>query len=940
MVTQELNHHSLVLEFSEDDSDFSSDSSVAEVVSEPDEEDELAYYERTVREIARGDKYVCMICTVEMDYTCQMFACQGCYRVFDYDCIREWALKSTKKTVERVWKCPNCYRASTKVPANGRPTCWCGKVMNPEPNPLNPNSCGQTCDAAICSHGCSKPCHLGPHPQCERSTFIKCRCGKHTKQVFCHELASLKGRYKYQCEEKCGLPMGCGIHTCERKCHSGLCGPCPAKLTGKDDQRRIRCYCGLEKMDSIECKDVRVTGELSKNEAGETWTGVYACSQLRELEYRCRKHFFVQACQPSPSISGRVPCPFSPKQLKTCPCGRTPLRELGNPRRSCTDPIPTCDSACGKKLACGKHTCPFSCHDGPCMDPCVQIDVRNCACHQKRFSVLCRFQGEPRCNTKCESLMSCRRHRCTERCCAGRPDAERRRKTAYSSQELLDESLVESQHICLKDCNLTLSCGKHKCQRKCHPGKCPPCLESDSNDLMCPCGKTVVEAPVRCGTSLPVCRFPCIKVVEGVYPCGHKPMPHTCHSLNEPCPPCTAPVFKPCKCGKKQRVRTLCFQDDVSCGMTCNKKLENCPHLCQKSCHLPGECQMKCKQTCNKKRANCNHKCRVSCHGNTECPDIPCAVSVPVTCECGLRKSFVTCGANSEATSKGDYTVLACTDECETHKRHLQLKEAFGISDSKDAASQSKLASSENIAATASTFEELKLPFSEQTLGTFAKHEAWCTQIEEVLNEFMNDRDKTSLHFKPMRPVQRIFVRELAKAYNLYSEFQDPEPKRSVFIKKLDNGDSVKPSIRLKDASEIFQSFRQIEKEKKAQQMESQTTTRLINFTPVEEAKVELAKNNAFMLTNVSSTTTEEDLVRLFADHLRPTLVKNPQFKLRNSIKAAFVYPEDFADISANVERDLEALVGHFDFICKENFVGDGVELCHIDGPVEEEPTA
>lgn len=939
MVLQDLDPHSLVLEFSDDDSDFSSDGSLEDDVSEVTDEHELAYYERAVLEIARGDKYTCMICTVEMDYTCQMFACEGCYRVFDYDCIREWALKSTKKTVDRIWKCPNCYRVNHRVPPSGRPTCWCGKVVKPEPNPLDPNSCGQTCDAPTCPHGCTKQCHLGPHPQCERTTTIRCRCGKHSREAFCHELASMKGKQRFQCQEKCGLPLACGVHTCERKCHAGLCGSCPAKLHAKDEEHRFKCYCGLESKDSIDCKDVRIAGDLCKNQTGESWIGAFACGQLRKLDYRCHQHSFVEPCRPSPSISGKLPCPYSPKLLKTCPCGRTPLKELGKPRKSCTDPIPNCDSICGKKLACGKHTCPFLCHNGPCMDPCSQVDVKSCACHQKLFSVPCQFHSEPRCNVKCESLMSCRRHRCPERCCSGRPDAERRRKTAYSSRELLDESLVESQHICLKECNLKLSCGIHTCHMKCHPGKCPPCLESDSNDLVCPCGKTVVEAPVRCGTKLPPCRYPCIRVVEGTYPCGHKPMPHTCHPLSEPCPPCTAPVFKPCKCGKKTKVRTLCFQNDVSCGTTCNKQLEGCPHSCQKSCHLPGECQKTCKQVCNKKRLHCQHKCRVPCHGNGECPDLPCTISVPVHCECGLTESFVTCGAHSEAVSKQETTVLPCTEECEINKRHLQLREAFGISDSSDPASRDRTASVENIAAIASTFEELELPYSEQALNTFAKQEAWCTQIEGILNKFMTETEKTSLHFKPMKPAQRVFVRELAKSYNLYSESQDREPKRSVFIKKLDNGDSARPTISLADSLVVFQTFKQIEKEKKVQKMESQTTTRLINFPSVEEAKLECAKNNAFLLKNLSTSTTEEDLVRLFAEHLKPTLVKNPHYKMMASDKKAFIYPEDFADISTNVERDLEALVGHFDYICKENFIGDGVELCYIDAQALGEPT-
>lgn len=181
---------SLVLELSDDDSNGesgNSDSSEYESDFAGMDDDAMHYYERAIQEIAKGDSYVCMICTVEMDYTCQMYACKQCYRVFDYECIREWALKSTEKTVDRIWKCPNCYHVNKKVPPKNRPTCWCGKVVNPEPNPLNPNSCGQTCNAHTCVHGCSKICHLGPHPECTRIITIKCRCGKHTKDISCYQ---------------------------------------------------------------------------------------------------------------------------------------------------------------------------------------------------------------------------------------------------------------------------------------------------------------------------------------------------------------------------------------------------------------------------------------------------------------------------------------------------------------------------------------------------------------------------------------------------------------------------------------------------------------------------------------------------------------------------------------------------------------------------------
>lgn len=927
---QGLANHSLVLEFSEDDTDSSTDGtedSLSDLESEQTDSD-LAYYERTVREIVKGDAYTCMICTVEMDYTCKMFACSHCYRVFDYDCIREWAVKSTEKTVDRIWKCPNCYHTSTKVPQKNRPTCWCGKSVIPDPNPIDPNSCGQTCNAPTCAHGCSKICHLGPHPECMRTLSVKCKCGKHAKDIFCYKSKSINDKNGFQCDEECGLSLPCGIHKCKIKCHSGLCGACPAVLTKKDDNTNIRCYCGLHSYESLKCKDLRVASQLSTDIHGKSWIGAFACAEVRNVEYACRKHSFVEACQAPPTISGKLACRFSPKFLKTCPCGKTRLKSLAQPRKLCTDPIPRCESRCGRKLGCGKHTCPFTCHEGPCMDPCIQVDIINCSCHQKKFQVPCNFGQMPHCNTKCESLMSCRRHRCTERCCSGRPSAERRRKTPYSSRELLDESLVEAQHICLKECNLMLSCGKHKCHLKCHPGKCPPCLESSSNDLVCSCGKTFVEAPVRCGTVLPPCKYPCIKVVRGIYECRHKPMPHECHPLDQKCPPCTAPVSKACKCGGRN-VRTLCFQEDVSCGQVCARPLENCTHACQKSCHQSGNCQTKCKQVCNQKRIYCDHKCRKPCHGNEDCPDIPCTISIAIKCACGVRETFVTCGAFSKAPSSSETTKIPCTEECEKHKRHLQLKEAFGISSEPNVESNSTATSLEKLAATATSFDELQLPFTEPALVIYSKQVTWCAQIENVLNSLIDNEEKTSLHFKPMRPPQRHFVHELAKAYKFYAESQDAEPKRSVFIKKT--ALSCKPLISLEESLPFYQLFKQYEKEKKTQRLESQTTTKLINFTLKEEVKVDLATNNAFLIRNIARGTTTEDLERAFAEHLKPTLIKNPQYKILDLEKKALIFPESYATTTVNVERDIAALVGHFDYICKDLFIGDGVELSFVD---------
>lgn len=932
--------------------DTTSESVQSGLKSDDDSQDEavedMAYYERAIEEIRHGDSYICMICTVEMDHQCQVYPCTHCYRVFDYDCIREWALKSTERTLDKTWKCPNCSHVNEKVPAKNRATCWCGKVVNPDPNQLNPNSCGQTCNANICIHGCSKICHLGPHPECTRMMSIQCRCGKNSKVIPCFQSKQYRGKRRYQCDEECGLLLPCGIHKCKKKCHSGLCGPCPEKLkSNKEKNIEIKCYCGSHSMDYINCKDVQVVNDskLSKNKEGDTWIGVYSCKEVRTVKYSCHKHSFVEKCVAPPTISGKLRCPFSPELLKTCPCGKTSLVALSTPRTKCTDPIPHCESRCGKPLKCGKHTCPFTCHEGSCMDPCTQIHKVKCSCEKNTFLVPCQFEDKPHCNIKCESLMSCRRHRCSNRCCSGRPLAEIRKKTIFRTADLADETLVEPEHVCLQDCNLMTSCGKHACKRKCHPGKCPSCLESDSNDLECPCGKTIVPAPVRCGTKLPPCPYQCIKVVSGESECGHPPMPHTCHPLELPCPPCTATVFKTCKCGKNEKFRTVCFQNDVSCGKICGESLDICDHTCQKKCHLPGECQTKCKQVCRRKRVGCDHLCPRACHGKTECPDTPCTAIIKIYCACGRREKEVVCGASANVPSETKDETLPCDDECEILKRHQQLMAAFGKVDeeSKDSLNDLELEKLKLLASAALTFEGLSLPYTESTIATYSRQAKWCSQIEDILNKLIEDKTRLSLHFKPMKPPQRQFIIELSKSYKLYAESQDREPKRSVFVKKDQN--TMKPKLSLAEILPLYQLFKQSQKERKMKEFESRTTTRLVNISVDNEGyRTSVPVYTGFILRNLSNDVTTDELEAMFVQHLKPTLIMEPQYQIvsddctENSY--ALIYPRDYSSISENCVKDMVALVGHFDFLAKDNFVADSVELCNIADELPQERLA
>lgn len=137
-------------------------------------------------EIQQG-QYICLVCTGEIDQDSTIWCCQLCFRVYDLECIKDWATRgsSTNKT-NRTWRCPACNHESKILPKKF--TCWCGKVKNPEKNALMPFSCGNLCNYKYpdCIHRCLNTCHPGKHPVCGASgPSMKCHCGKEQKQLPC-----------------------------------------------------------------------------------------------------------------------------------------------------------------------------------------------------------------------------------------------------------------------------------------------------------------------------------------------------------------------------------------------------------------------------------------------------------------------------------------------------------------------------------------------------------------------------------------------------------------------------------------------------------------------------------------------------------------------------------------------------------------------------------
>lgn len=617
-------------------------------------------------QLARNE-YACLVCTDPVPVDGPVWACGSCHRVFDLQCVSDWAKADMKKSKVGQWRCPSCNVFSSKLPAKYR--CWCGRETNPRPNPLEPHSCGAVCSARIkgCSHGCEFTCHPGPHQaKCtQMGPETTCKCGKHTKQTMC----SLTKR-NWSCGEVCDDTLACTKHKCTKRCHKGVCGECTAKEL---DQ----CYCGNIKDFQIKCSDRNPF--LSVNAKGEKWVGSFQCDKQCSEMLECGNHKCNQSCHPQ-SVSSHQ-CPLSPQNVTTCNCGQTPLKDLGVVRKDCVDPIPSCDKSCGKLLPCG-HKCYFGCHSGPC-SPCYQPVTVNCSCESHSYSLACGLSMEegymPQCNQKCSILKSCRRHACKLKCCPDRPkgltrehDIRKRIRRneltpAQASQITLEN--IEPSHVCLENCGKLLNCGKHTCEAICHAGNCAPCIQSEFEDKVCNCGKTILHAPFRCGTQLPQCDNVCVRKSA----CGHPMEWHKCHPDDKPCPPCRTLCVRKCRCHRENSVaNVLCSLDQqhVSCMMKCELQL-SCGvegHTCQKECHTKGDCVKQCTEQCDGAR-DCGHRCKLPCHAKAgardKCPEnYKCQELVQVNCQCGEHHVTVQCWIAQELHKKKERDDL----EAETKK--------------------------------------------------------------------------------------------------------------------------------------------------------------------------------------------------------------------------------------------------------------------------------
>lgn len=143
-----------------------------------------------------------------------------------------------------------------------------------------------------------------------------------------------------------------------------------------------------------------------------------------------------------------------------------------------------------------------------------------------------------------------------------------------------------------------------------------------------------------------------------------------------------------------------------------------------------------------------------------------------MSCPCGHLKQKTRCGASTAMGDASDRQ-LKCNDACTIAQRNARIAEALGLDPVQKA--------------TPATYEADLLAF----YGSAADHR-YGVELEDILAEFIRS-PRHSIILPAAARHQRKFTHDLAEVFGCVSESLDPEPKRSVQIRRTGEARVPKP---------------------------------------------------------------------------------------------------------------------------------------------------
>eukprot|EP00039_Didymoeca_costata_P011769 m.166582 g.166582 ORF g.166582 m.166582 type:complete len:849 (+) comp15285_c0_seq1:177-2723(+) len=565
--------------------------------------------------------------------------------------------------------CPPCPQTVSAL-------CFCGANKEVRRCGEKQWSCGGVCGRLLsCGlHRCKKNCHDGPCGGCTEIVERSCKCGKRSKRLSCAESV-------WSCEQPCGKKHTCGKHACERDCHDGPCGECPHLQT--------TCPCGKNPHVGADCSKPAPT---CSNTCGKMLPcGLHTCpDKCHQGPCTLCRHVVTKTC-PCGKTTKDLPCHADINCKHKCNRMRGCARHQCK-RKCCDGNCPSCEEVCGRRLKCGNHKCVSVCHEGPCF-PCPQKQPSFCACgktkkvvpcgrekscippvckepctkppncrHPKRAPHRCHFGECPPCTQPCLQLHLKCKHQCGQPCHDTSDGKDRivvnplgEKKRISGTNPACPPCKVPAEITCLglhttktvpchkvepfscsQNCGRSMSCGRHKCEARCHSPE-------DANWNWEQIDRAMAEKGPAANKGCKTCKLPCSQ--PRPEKCTHK-CPKLCHE--GACEPCQKTVKVKCHCGNLP----FTFKCLEYCKLT-TKELNT---------------KISCKNRCSY-NMSCGHRCPEICHPG-KCPDAKvCKKKVSIACKCGKLKKDEVCKGRKSLEQ------LECTEEC---KRTNTIDESEG----------------------------------------------------------------------------------------------------------------------------------------------------------------------------------------------------------------------------------------------------------------------
>ncbi|XP_041366295.1 transcriptional repressor NF-X1-like [Gigantopelta aegis] len=438
--------------------------------------------------------------------------------------------------------CPPCSALKTR-------TCDCGRTRQTKRCGQDSSfKCETVCKELInCKlHTCDVVCHSGSCRRCSVKIKQACFCGHVEREITCGSAESEV--VSFCCGGKCNKVLECGNHRCEMLCHEGDCGPCPG-MPG----HVTHCPCGKTPLADLDLPP-RESCLEPLHTCSEVCDKPLACGP-KDSPHTCTKPCHEGPCGPCNGQTtleckcGAVEKEFSCTEVseftdeKPFKCNKRCNKKKLCGRHKCSDTCCTrdehvCEFTCGRKLNCGLHKCEDPCHKQNCL-PCYQASFDELTCHcgaEVIYPPIPCGTRPPECRRLCARVHPCShpvRHTChSDELCP--PCTELTEKMCMGGHETRKNIPCHMSDIsCGMPCNKLLTCGQHKCMRKCHKGDCL----AEGEDCHQPCSIEREECGHPCGVpchvGMPCPQVACKAEIDIKCPCGRKVAKSLCQMGGE-----------------------------------------------------------------------------------------------------------------------------------------------------------------------------------------------------------------------------------------------------------------------------------------------------------------------------------------------------------------------------------------------------------------------